>query len=384
MNQHAIEIQRLERRAGAAPDDLELHEELLARRRALRLRPGVIESLTEITRLAPERIADRLQLGRYRELRGVTGAAGHQFDACVARLDDSDRFDHPLVLDFLLAAQCGPDPAETQRRLADLAEAVEAFEPRTPAERRMRAVSLCRVSYARRRRDEFLAAVDALGDRWVNDHIRVRLDAVAGRWAASPGGDPTPAKVFVIGLSRTGTSSLHDALGLCGYRSLHWFNPLTGALPDALDVELFDAFGDINISADFESLAAAYPDARFIWTQRAIDPWLRSIRDHYANGNGIEQPYELRDPGHTAPFGGRMGHIHTSLYAEHRSWTDAFTAYEHRVEAFFAEQPPGRLLRLDVTSGDGWDPLVRFLGVPVPDSPFPHANASPRHDLRHA
>ena len=43
-----------------------------------------------------------------------------------------------MVLDFLLAAQCGPDPAETQRRLADLAEAVEAFEPRTPAERRMR------------------------------------------------------------------------------------------------------------------------------------------------------------------------------------------------------------------------------------------------------
>lgn len=34
--------------------------------------------------------------------------------------------------------------------------------------------------------------------------------------------------------------------------------------------------------------------------------------------------------------------------------------------------PPDRLLVFEVK--DGWEPLCRFLGVPVPSTPFPHAN----------
>lgn len=34
--------------------------------------------------------------------------------------------------------------------------------------------------------------------------------------------------------------------------------------------------------------------------------------------------------------------------------------------------PPERLLVYDVA--DGWEPLCRFLGVPVPDQPFPFLN----------
>ena len=32
-------------------------------------------------------------------------------------------------------------------------------------------------------------------------------------------------KVFCIGLSKTGTRSLHDALQLLGFRSVHWGGP---------------------------------------------------------------------------------------------------------------------------------------------------------------
>lgn len=35
--------------------------------------------------------------------------------------------------------------------------------------------------------------------------------------------------------------------------------------------------------------------------------------------------------------------------------------------------PSDRLLVFDVK--DGWEPLCHFLGVPVPDTPFPHSNA---------
>jgi hypothetical protein len=35
--------------------------------------------------------------------------------------------------------------------------------------------------------------------------------------------------------------------------------------------------------------------------------------------------------------------------------------------------PPDRLLVFEVK--DGWEPLCKFLGAPVPDEPFPHENA---------
>ena len=34
--------------------------------------------------------------------------------------------------------------------------------------------------------------------------------------------------------------------------------------------------------------------------------------------------------------------------------------------------PPEKLLEMEL--GDGWAPLCGFLGVPVPDEPFPRAN----------
>ena len=36
--------------------------------------------------------------------------------------------------------------------------------------------------------------------------------------------------------------------------------------------------------------------------------------------------------------------------------------------------PPGRLLEFDLA--DGWEPLCKFLGRPVPRTPFPHVNES--------
>jgi hypothetical protein len=48
--------------------------------------------------------------------------------------------------------------------------------------------------------------------------------------------------------------------------------------------------------------------------------------------------------------------------------------YERNVARVLAEVPPGRLLvhRL----GDGWGPLCAFLGVPVPDAPYPSSNST--------
>ena len=43
------------------------------------------------------------------------------------------------------------------------------------------------------------------------------------------------------------------------------------------------------------------------------------------------------------------------------------------MRSYFANRPED-LLVLDVTAGDGWEPLCQFLGMPVPERPFPWEN----------
>ena len=48
--------------------------------------------------------------------------------------------------------------------------------------------------------------------------------------------------------------------------------------------------------------------------------------------------------------------------------------YEDHIAEVQETIPPERLLTYRL--GDGWDPLCRFLGVPVPEAPFPRRNSA--------
>ena len=50
----------------------------------------------------------------------------------------------------------------------------------------------------------------------------------------------------------------------------------------------------------------------------------------------------------------------------------AVAAYNLRTRQVRDAIPSERLLVFDVA--EGWEPLCRFLKVPVPDTPFPHRN----------
>merc|ERR1712070_89973 len=51
-------------------------------------------------------------------------------------------------------------------------------------------------------------------------------------------------------------------------------------------------------------------------------------------------------------------------------------AHHHDVKAFFKSRgEQSRLLEVDITQGAGWEPLCRFLGVPIPvGEPFPRVD----------
>ncbi len=52
---------------------------------------------------------------------------------------------------------------------------------------------------------------------------------------------------------------------------------------------------------------------------------------------------------------------------------NVITAFNRHNSAVRASVVPGRLLEFEVALG--WEPLCAFLGVPVPDEPFPRTNA---------
>lgn len=171
--------------------------------------------------------------------------------------------------------------------------------------------------------------------------------------------------VFGIGLNKTGTRSLHDALVTLGWTPLHWGGPASRLAVERAEAEHrpllshlpgYDAFSDILALAErFATLDEQYPGSRFILTTRDLDGWIESRRRHV-----------LRNQAEAAA--GR--YAGTFLEVDPDGWRAERAAHHAAVHAHFAERP-GDLLVLDLGAGDGWEALCPFLGVPVPDAPFP-------------
>ena len=54
--------------------------------------------------------------------------------------------------------------------------------------------------------------------------------------------------------------------------------------------------------------------------------------------------------------------------------------YEERYERLQADLQPGTYL--EWTPEDGWEPLCKFLGKPVPETPFPRGNDLKAYEAR--
>ena len=178
-------------------------------------------------------------------------------------------------------------------------------------------------------------------------------------------------KVFGIGLSRTGTTSLTEALRTLGYRAVHC--PLSilsirrGALELSTDiVERYDAFTDSPVARMYRELDQAYPGSKFILTTRATDKWLRSMkrmRPSFALLKMLPKVNRMvRDFAGTTSFG------------DEKALRNAYSSHCGNVCAYFGDRQGKDLLVFDINGGDGWDKLCGFLGHEAPSMPFPHYN----------
>lgn len=172
-------------------------------------------------------------------------------------------------------------------------------------------------------------------------------------------------KVFCVGLWRTGTKSIGDALHLMGYRDRRefWW-PLGdtdrrniyilhdiktwGCVKNVIKHETtkFDAFSDTPWHFVFPWLYEWYPDAHFILTlRRTPQDYAESQVRHSRNHSEKKIP----------PI---------------KHFKEQYKYHNDRVRSFFKDK---RLLEVCIEDGP-WGPLSEFLGVPAPDMPFPHLN----------
>jgi len=117
-------------------------------------------------------------------------------------------------------------------------------------------------------------------------------------------------------------------------------------------------------------LAAYYPDAKILHSVRDPEAWFESTQATIFSPNGAPARALASGEGPQADFFRSF----TKPFAAHLHDRDFLIDYFQRhTEAVKAAFPPERLLVYEL--GQGWEPLCAFLGLPVPEQPYPSENS---------
>lgn|GEM_PF-216744 len=197
----------------------------------------------------------------------------------------------------------------------------------------------------------------------------------------------TSLLVIGSGFGRTGTKSLKEALEQLGLGPCHHMHenvehpelvPHWQAVAAGKPVDWSRVFAGYRSQVDWpgahvwRELSVAFPQAKIVHTVRPEDVWWnsfsRTIGKLGATYKQMPLPPHIRDMLDAAyemiekqTFGDKMADREAAL-----------AAYNLRTSQVRDAIPSERLLVFDVA--EGWEPLCRFLNVPVPDTPFPHRN----------
>ena len=198
-------------------------------------------------------------------------------------------------------------------------------------------------------------------------------------------------KVLGAGFGRTGTLSLKYALEELGFGPCHhmmevmrdpkqneWFYRIS----QGDRVEWGEVFADYSSAVDWPSasyyaeLMDVFPDAKVILSVRDPDSWYKSVKDTIFN-------VVPNFPHWVQAIFPRSKKI--AILIEEIVWQGVFNGrfndrqyaidvYEKNTEAVMASVPSDRLLIH--SAKEGWEPICKFLEVPVPETDYPWVNDS--------
>ena len=150
----------------------------------------------------------------------------------------------------------------------------------------------------------------------------------------------------------------------------HW-----KAIAAGEQIDWEDVFEGYNSQIDWpgahvwHETSIAFPDARVIHTERPEDAWWNSFNGTIGKFFAVCSDLDL--PPHITDIFITMDDL--LMKGTFDDFTDrdcAIAAYRQNNQRVRDTIPADRLLVLNVA--DGWEPLCRFLEVPVPSTAFPH------------
>lgn len=198
-----------------------------------------------------------------------------------------------------------------------------------------------------------------------------------------------PLKVIGAGYPRTGTLSLKLALEHLGFGPCHHMievihNPAQALLwahaydEDGIDFD--EVLKGYNSSCDapscfmYRELAARYPDAKVVLSIRSAESWWKSASSTVMKVGAGGPPFPaVRDMmENIAKYAQRHGRpIHNPAISDPEAAMSVFNRHNEEVRRTI---PRERLLVFEAKQG--WEPLCKFLGVPVPSIPYPRVNTT--------
>lgn len=197
-------------------------------------------------------------------------------------------------------------------------------------------------------------------------------------------------QVIGAGLGRNATFSMKFALEHLGFGPCHHMSEVfaDGRRQIPLWIEaaqgkpdwdaIFDGFAactDYPSASFWRELADYYPDAKIVLTTRDPDSWFDSVTETIFSD---EMMGSLKgSPAEAMMNGAIFDHFAGGDIRDRAFMTDW---YVKRNQQVIDTLPAERLLQFHPKQG--WEPLCAFLGVAVPDAPFPRVNS--RDELKSA
>jgi len=197
-----------------------------------------------------------------------------------------------------------------------------------------------------------------------------------------------PMKIIGAGFGRTGTMSLKAALNELGFPCYHmdeivlkpqnlrmWAAIADGAAPDFAKIfEGYEATVDYPVCNYYKELIQLYPEAMVLLSVRDADRWYESTANTIFRTRNL--PFFVR---HVMPFAKQYEKVTNGLVWD-KVFNGRFSSRDHAISVYNdhiadvkATVPPEKLLVYSVK--EGWEPLCNFLGVSIPDKPFPNVNS---------
>lgn len=204
-------------------------------------------------------------------------------------------------------------------------------------------------------------------------------------------------KIIYAGFPKTGTKTMNEALTILGYECYDYMENYMYLGKDWSKIfreggtkedfrrmfENVDACMDVPSCYFWEEIHEAFPDAKIIFSERSSeDAWWKSFQAQWA----ANQQITIKLMQYLSPSFYRMNNYGLAMcrcvfgldLSDRFFWpapkNELIFRKAYRTHNTYVMEKAPKDNLLVINYAEGWEPLCKFLGCPVPDVPFPHKN----------